>query len=73
MLYEYDGKTYIKPLVNKMVEVEVSKKGKEYDIKPTKNMVYITEDVKKRMNAISKEDAAKKANKPLDKPLDVGM
>jgi hypothetical protein len=73
MLYEYDGKTYIKPLVNKMVEVEVSKKGKEYDIKPTKNMVYITEDAKKRMNAISKEDAAKKANKPLDKPLDVGM
>lgn len=73
MLYEYDGKTYIKPLVNKMVEVEISKKGKEYDIKPTKNMVYITEDVKKRMNAISKEDAAKKANKPLDKPLDVGM
>jgi hypothetical protein len=69
MLYEYDGKTYIKPLVNKMVEVEISKKGKEYDIKPTKNMVYITEDVKKRMNAISKEDAAKKANKPLD----VGM
>jgi hypothetical protein len=69
MLYEYDGKTYIKPLVNKMVEVEVSKKGKEYDIKPTKNMVYITEDVKKRMNAISKEDAAKKSNKPLD----VGM
>jgi predicted GIY-YIG superfamily endonuclease len=66
MLYEYDGKTYIKPLVNKMVEVEVSKKGKEYDIKPTKNMVYITEDVKKKMNAISKEDVLKKANKPLD-------
>lgn len=69
MLYEYDGKTYIKPLVNKMVEVEVSKKGNEYDIKPTKNMVYITEDVKKKMNAISKEDVVKKSKKPLD----VGM
>lgn len=69
MLYEYDGKTYIKPLVNKMVEVEISKKGKEYDIKPTKNMVYITEDVKKRMNAISKEDAVKRPKEPLD----VGM
>lgn len=69
MLYEYDGKTYIKPLVNKMVEVEVSKKGNEYDIKPKKNMVYITEDVKKKMNAISKEDVVKKSKKPLD----VGM
>lgn len=66
MLFEYDGKIYIKPLVNKIVEVEVSKKGNEYDIKPAKKMIYITEDIQKKMIPITKEDAVKKSKKSLE-------
>lgn len=59
MLYEYNGKIYVKPLVNKIVEVEVSKKGNEFDIKPTDKMLYLTEDIKKNMISVTNEQAAK--------------
>lgn len=59
MLYEYNGKIYVKPLVNKIVEVEVSKKGNEFDIKPTDKMLYLTEDIKKDMISVTNEQAAK--------------
>lgn len=69
MLYEYNGKIYVKPLVNKIVEVEVSKKGNEFDIKPTDKMLYLTEDIKKDMISVTNEQAAKLQEKPKKSTL----
>lgn len=57
MLYEYNGKIYIKPLVNKIAEVKISKKGDEYDIQPTGKIIYITDEIKKEWTPVSKENA----------------
>jgi hypothetical protein len=57
MLYEYDRKIYIKPLVNKIVEVKVEKKGNDYDIKPTEEVTYLTDKIKKWMVSITPKQA----------------
>lgn len=57
MLYEYNGKIYIKPLVNKIAEVKISKKGDEYDIQPTGKIIYITDEIKKEWTPVSKKNA----------------
>lgn len=53
MLYEYNKKIYIKPLVNKVAEVKVSKKGNSYDIEQTGDIIYITHEMKKAMVEIT--------------------
>lgn len=63
MLYKYNDKIYVKPLVNKIVEVNITKKGDEYDIQPNKDFTYITPDIKKKMIEITVEDAYKMKNK----------
>lgn len=63
MLYRYNGKIYVKPLVNKIVEVTVEKKGDEYNIKPAKEFIYLTPEIKSKMVEISVEEAAKSKNK----------
>ena len=57
MLYEYNGKIYIKPLVNKIAEVKISKKGDAYDVQPTGKIIYITDEIKNEWTPVSKEDA----------------
>ena len=49
MLYEYNGKFYVKPFSNKLVEVNVDKESNELDLKPTKKVVVITPEVKSKM------------------------
>ena len=63
MLYEYNGKIYVKPFSNRLVEVEVSFKNGEYDLKATKRVVEITPQIKEKIFDISLEQAYKKQNK----------
>lgn len=49
MLYEYNGKFYVKPFSNKLVEVNIDKESNELDLKPTKKVVVITPEVKSKM------------------------
>lgn len=57
MLYEYNGKIYVKPLVNKIVEVKISKKNDEYDVQPTDKVIYITEEIRKAWTQVTKQEA----------------
>ena len=75
MIYEYNKKFYVKPFSNKIVEVNVKKKNNEFDVKPTKEVVYLTPDIQKAMSEVTLEQAYKKSgnldNIPLDNiPLD---
>ena len=63
MLYEYNGKIYVKPLVNKIVEVTVTKKGDEYDVKPGDKFKYITPEIQKEMVQTTVEEAYKRNSK----------
>lgn len=63
MLYVYDGKVYVKPFDNKLVEVTVSKKGDNYNVEATKNKVEITQAIKEKMQTISVEEAYKIATR----------
>lgn len=63
MLYQYNGKIYVKPFSNKMVEVEISKEGNEYDVKPTKRTVELTPEIKEKIVEISLKDAYVKTRK----------
>lgn len=63
MLYEYNGKIYIKPFSNKMVEVEITKNENGYDVKPTKKNVEVTPEIKEKIVEISLKDAYAKTRK----------
>lgn len=63
MLYQYNGKIYVKPFSNKMVEVEITKAEKEYDVKPTKRIVELTPEIKDKIVEISLKDAYVKTRK----------
>lgn len=65
MLYEYDGKFYIRPLVNKVAEVKIIKKGNNYkvDLAEKNNLIYISNQMKDKMVEISPEEAYKKIAK----------
>ena len=69
MIYEYKGKFYVRPFSNKIVEVEITKKGNEYDVKATSNVVMITPEVQKTMGEIAIEEAYKKINGNKNKGL----
>lgn len=63
MLYQYNGKIYVKPFSNKMVEVEITKAENEYDVKPTKRTVELTPEIKEKIVEISLKDAYVKTRK----------
>lgn len=63
MLFEYNGKIYVKPFSNRLVEVEVSKSGNEYNVKATKRIVELTKEIKAKVSTISLEQAYKVQNK----------
>lgn len=66
MLYIYENKIYVKPFSNKIVEVKISKKNNEFDLKPTKNIIEITEKVKSKMSEVSLEKAYELINRSKD-------
>lgn len=66
MLYEYNNKIYIRPFSNKLVEVEVIKKDKDYVVKPTTKKVLITNEIKETMVEITLENAFKKLHSSRD-------
>lgn len=73
MLFKYNGKIYIKPFANKIVEVRVSKRENGYDVEPTNRSVELTKDIENQLISISVEEAAKAKNvfKPtIKKELD---
>ena len=63
MLYEFNGKIYVKPFVNKIVEVEITKQDDGFDVKPTTKEVELTTEIRQNLTEISIEEAAKKASK----------
>lgn len=63
MLYQYNGKIYVKPFSNRLVEVDISKEGNEYDVKPTKRTVELTPEIKEKIVEISLKDAYVKTRK----------
>lgn len=63
MLYELNGKIYIKPFVNKIVEVKVSKEDNEIVFTPTNVVLYITPEIKEKLVPVSNEDAYRIASK----------
>lgn len=63
MLYEFNGKIYVKPFSNKIVEVEMSKNENEnFDIVPTTKIVYLTPEIKEKMVEVTNEEAYKILN-----------
>lgn len=63
MLYEYNRKIYIKPFSNKIIEVKVEKRGNEYNVKPIKQIVELTAEIRKNLVEITLEEAYKRSNK----------
>jgi len=70
MLYEYNGKIYIKPFSNKIVEVEIAKKGNDYNVKPLKEVQRITPEIKEKIKEITLENAYKRMSKTDRNSLD---
>ena len=69
MLYEYNGKIYVKPFSNKIVEVKIDKIGNEFDVQPTNKDVYLTPEIQKDMVQVTLEQAYNKYGKPNKKPV----
>lgn len=63
MLFRYGTKVFIKPFADKLVKVDVTKKGKEYDVKATKDVVVITPEINEKLYSISLEEAYNMINK----------
>lgn len=70
MLYELNGKIYIKPFPNKIIEVEITKNGNEYNAKLTKKIIELIPETKAKLVEITIEDAYKKKYKTENKVID---
>lgn len=66
MLYQYNGKIYVRPFSNKIVEVKVEKKGNEYNVVALPKYVYIDSAIATQLVAISVEEAYKETNKVVE-------
>lgn len=57
MLYLYNGKVYVRPVTNKIVEVDIKKElNGNYDVQPTKNVI-VRDDLDKVLTSIALEKA----------------
>lgn len=57
MLYEYEGKVYVKPFDNKIVEVTIKKDAdNNFDVQATKNVI-IRDDISSKLTSISTKQA----------------
>lgn len=62
MLYEYEGKVYVKPFDNKIVEVTVKKDVKNgFDVQATTNVI-IDDNIGAKLVSITTEEAYKLLN-----------
>lgn len=67
MLYSYNEKIYVKPFVNKMVEVNVTKDlNGGYNVVPTKNVI-IDDHLDEKITSISTEKAYELTHKNIKK------
>lgn len=57
MLYIYGGKIYIKPLENRLVEVNITKRGNEYNVEPTERKVELNDKIRNDLFSITLERA----------------
>lgn len=71
MLYIYEGKVYVKPFDHKMVEVNVTRKGNEYNVEATEKWVYLDDEIKKNLYDISVEKAYEMQNSKKNKNFDL--
>lgn len=62
MLYIYDGKIYIKPLENRLVEVNITKKGNEYNVEPTEKKVELSDKIRNDLFSVTLEKAFEMQN-----------
>ena len=69
MLYIYNGKIYVKPFDNKIVEVTISKKGNEYDVKAIAEPIELNPMELKKIVNISLEEAYKHQNKGIKRDI----
>lgn len=63
MLYIYNGKIYIKPFENKIVEVIITKDGDEYNVKTTDTVIEVERTEVMKMVSTTVEEAYKMQNK----------
>lgn len=70
MIYEYNKKFYVKPFSNKIVEVNVEKKNNEFDVQPTKKVLYLTSDIQRAMSEVTLQEAYEKSNRIGKSTLD---
>lgn len=63
MLFRYENKVYIKPFGDKLVEVKITKKGKEFNVEPSNKILVITAEVSEKMYSIPIEEAYEMQNK----------
>jgi len=65
MLYKHDGKLYIKPVANKLVEVKVEKTKDGFDVKAVEGGETLVVDKSQfaKMSQITPEEVVKEKNK----------
>lgn len=69
MLYEYEGKVYVKPFDNKIVEVTIKKDTDGFDVQATKKVI-IDDNISSKLNSISIEEAYKILNNRKRKDIE---
>lgn len=70
MLFRYNNKVYVRPFANKIIEVEVVKKGKDFDVKSTNKQVEITPEVDQNLYSVTIEEAYDMQNNGFSKDED---
>lgn len=71
MLYLYNGKIYVKPFDHKMVEVNVTKKGNEYNVEATEKWVEINDKILDNTYSVTLEKAYEIQTKKDSKKFDL--
>ena len=70
MLYEYEGKVYVRPYDNKIVEVTIYKDiNGDYDVKATENII-VDDNISSKLKSISTESAYELLNSKKKKKID---
>lgn len=70
MLYLFNEKVYVKPFSNMIVEVEITKKNDEYDVKATNKKIELNEEQKDALVAIELAEAYKYLHKTKNQDIE---
>lgn len=71
MLYELNGKIYVKPFSSRLVEIKISKDGNNYDVKATGKTMEITSEIRNKLTEVALKDAYDKTHKIENKSIDM--